>query len=211
MSLNKNWSFTFFKSITLYYNDIQDHLLGKTWLNDNIITFYYLFLEESFKNKNFIFLNPSISFLSLMCEYDDILEQVKDFELEKKDLIFIPINDCQDISQGGGSHWSLLVYDRRKKKYLYLDSAGKYNYQTSIKILQKLSKIIDPDAQEVDFEQIDVPSQNNSYDCGIFTLCYTENVAENEGNVSKINEVKEKVGGMRKKIYDLILKMSKTL
>lgn len=39
---SKNWSHTFFDSLTLYESDIYDHLIGKKWLNDSIITFYYL-------------------------------------------------------------------------------------------------------------------------------------------------------------------------
>lgn len=64
----KDWSRTFYQSVTLYERDLKNHLLGNTWLNDIIITFYYLYLENLYKNKNYVFLNPSISFLSLMCE-----------------------------------------------------------------------------------------------------------------------------------------------
>lgn len=132
------------------------------------------------------------------------MDQVRDFELEKKDLIFIPVNDCQDISQGGGSHWSLLVYNRKKDRYIYLDSAGKYNLKIAVEILKKLSKIITPNATEVDLEEVKAPNQNNSYDCGVFLCCFTENLAENEGDIKNLSQTKEQVKTMRKKIYDLI-------
>ena len=67
--LKNNWKYTFYNSQTLTTKDIKESLLGKTWLNDNIITFFYLYLEnEKFKDKNYSFVCPSTVFMIHMLE-----------------------------------------------------------------------------------------------------------------------------------------------
>jgi hypothetical protein len=39
---DKDWSHTYFDSQTLYYDDIKYSLMNNAWLNDSIITFYFL-------------------------------------------------------------------------------------------------------------------------------------------------------------------------
>ena len=53
--LKNNWKYTFYNSQTLTTKDIKESLLGKTWLNDNIITFFYLFLIGSMILWRFLF------------------------------------------------------------------------------------------------------------------------------------------------------------
>jgi sentrin-specific protease 8 len=181
---NKNWKHTFYNSQTLNSSDISQHLSGNAWLNDNIITFYFLFLEcEKFKKENFSFICPSTVFMVQMLEdYQDIVEQVSHLDLPKKDIIFIPINDSVDIQTGGGSHWSLMVYFKKSSKYIHFDSAGELNFDAAQRVVMKIAKLIDPKVKEGDeviLETAQSSQQKNGFDCGVFTLANADNIAMN--------------------------------
>ena len=48
------------------------------------------------------------------------------FELEKKNLIFMPV--CKKTNNGmAGEHWTLLVYNKDEDTWYHFDSIGKYN------------------------------------------------------------------------------------
>ena len=37
----------------------------------------------------------------------------------------MPINDSQEFfSQSSGTHWTLLIYEKKNEKFIYFDSAG---------------------------------------------------------------------------------------
>lgn len=84
------------------------------WLDDNIITFAFEYLQydsKFTKNKEnvFVFVTPPVVQLLKMSD-DSFAEQLLqsiDF-LDKKFLI-LPINDNKQVTVFGGSHWSLLI------------------------------------------------------------------------------------------------------
>jgi hypothetical protein len=65
----RGWTHTYFNSQTIDTNDITNHLLGQNWLNDNIISFHFLYLEEMYgKQCKYAYLSPSMVFMIQMCE-----------------------------------------------------------------------------------------------------------------------------------------------
>eukprot|EP01080_Neovahlkampfia_damariscottae_P009546 gene9546-1750_t len=207
--LKKNWKHTFYNSQTLTTTDIKESLNGCTWLNDNIITFYYLYLEnEKYKDKNYSFICPSTVFMIQMLEnYEDIVEQVSHLELSKKDLIFIPINDSTDIYSSGGSHWSLMVYVKKVKKYFYFDSCGESNFLAAQRVVSKIALLIDSKAKtgdEVLLETSQSSQQKNGFDCGVFTLSNSDNIAENNGKLDFKKIDQNYVSKFRKYLIELV-------
>ncbi len=84
------------------------------WLDDNIITFAFEYLQygSKFTNDNqnlFVFVTPPVVQLLKMSDdlFAEQLLQSIDF-LEKKFLI-LPINNNKQVTIFGGSHWSLLI------------------------------------------------------------------------------------------------------
>jgi sentrin-specific protease 8 len=84
------------------------------WLDDNIITFAFEYLQYESKfteeNKNlFVFVTPPVVQLLKMSDdlFAEQLLQSIDF-LEKKFLI-LPINNNKQVTIFGGTHWSLLI------------------------------------------------------------------------------------------------------
>jgi sentrin-specific protease 8 len=180
--LTREFMHTFYDSQTLYYDDVKT-LCGPYWLTDAVITYYYLLLEnDKFPNEknNMCFIPPAITFWASMV--DDASDAVGPLELEKKNLIFIPINDSESDT-GGGSHWSLVIYDREIDTFNYYDSMGTHNLSAARRMVRKLAPHVG--TKNVSKPKFDVrpsPQQNNGFDCGVHVLAVTDNLAQNHGS-----------------------------
>ncbi|CDX17071.1 hypothetical protein MPLB_1670095 [Mesorhizobium sp. ORS 3324] len=81
------------------------------------------------------------------------------------DFLFLPVNDASATDpQRRGSHWSLLLVDRRERErpvaYHY-DSAGRHNDQPAAQLAKRLGARLEPAR---------ITQQQNGYDCGVFVL-----------------------------------------
>lgn len=157
-----------------------DTLSPYTYLNDLIISFYYEILEEKYnilKNKISL-LDPAVSMSIILDANDDNdLNDIKNciflpLNLDKKKYIFAPINDNQKIQYTiSGSHWTLNIIDVDNSLIYYLDStlgdvSNAHIFQKRIEILfGKKFKFI---------YALNKQYQNNSSDCGMFLLGFSE-------------------------------------
>ncbi|KAI8851427.1 hypothetical protein BC829DRAFT_360984, partial [Chytridium lagenaria] len=149
------------------------------WLNDTIIEFFYEWLEHHQKGtrtkslaESFAYVRPAI--VHLLAHTSDVgfLESVLEgLRLKTKQVIFIPVNDNESDSAGGG-HWSLLVYYRPTNAFYYYDSMGKYNLAVAKRTKKKLEELIC--LPEPILVEIDTPAQINGYDCGVYVITITE-------------------------------------
>jgi sentrin-specific protease 8 len=91
------------------------------WLDDNIITFAFEYLQYESKfpkdNKNiFGFLTPPVVQLIKMSD-DLFAEQIlQSIDFLDKQFLILPINDNERVTVFGGSHWSLLILSIQGKK-----------------------------------------------------------------------------------------------
>ncbi|MET3597625.1 site-specific recombinase XerD [Mesorhizobium shonense] len=81
------------------------------------------------------------------------------------DFLFLPVNDASATDpERRGSHWSLLLVDRRERArpvaYHY-DSADRLNAQPAAQLARRLGARLEP---------VRMTQQQNSYDCGVFVL-----------------------------------------
>ncbi|CDX56758.1 conserved hypothetical protein [Mesorhizobium plurifarium] len=81
------------------------------------------------------------------------------------DFLFLPVNDASATDpERRGSHWSLLLVDRRERErpvaYHY-DSAGRLNDQPAAQLAKRLEARLEPAR---------ITQQQNGYDCGVFVL-----------------------------------------
>jgi sentrin-specific protease 8 len=132
-------------------------------------------------------------------------------DLHSAALVFIPVNDCTNIDSGGGSHWSLIVFSRIYSKFMYFDSAGRYNLLAAQNTVQKISKVLMPktvDGDEVDMEVISTPQQKNGSDCGVFTCAIAEYLSATKGNPTNLKQDinQSYVSTFRSHIYSLLKK-----
>ncbi|KAL5581176.1 hypothetical protein UlMin_013618 [Ulmus minor] len=211
----------------LSYNDVVlrredlDILSGPNFLNDRIIEFYFSYLASSNPSDDILLVPPSISFwITNFPDKDSLKDFVEPLNLPDKRLVLFPVNDNNDVSvAAGGSHWSLLVYERKTNLFVHHDSNGGMNKWQARKLYNAVSYAA-TDAKYIDFT--DSPQQVNGYDCGLYVtaiarvICLWYNEHKNDEQVEDnvedylwLSAVKEQVtpsavARMRTEILELI-------
>ncbi len=147
------------------------------YLNDLSISFYYELLNEKFSKyeNEFILLDPScVSTIFFDDDLDDLKDCFGALDLDTRKYIFIPINDTIDkFAYGSGNHWALVFYCKTANTFYYMDSMKSF-IKSSNEICRKINLLIGNSEkyilEEVNFEKF----QQNTFDCGVFVLNFTE-------------------------------------
>ena len=177
-----------------------------TYLNDLIISFYYEILQKKYQSDLITLLDPAVS-MSIILDNsgnDDNIEDIKNciflpLELDKKKFIFAPINDNKKIQYTcSGSHWTLNLVDVDNNVIYYLDS-NLGDVSNAHTFHKKLEKLFGKKFEFIYALQKD-KYQNNSYDCGMFLLGFTEVLMKHIMN----NNLQIKNNGNNKKGLDFI-------
>lgn len=189
-------------------------LKSTMWLRDGIIGFYFEYLQhEKYKDNNgLLFISPEVTQCLKETTSSDIPLFLDPIDAKKKQLIFMALNDCADVTSPGGSHWSLLIYDRPQNTFYHADSFNDSNYAQAKKLVKNLSVYFNPEICESNLQALDVLQQENSYDCGVHLLCNVDHIVEhfvcNKNLTSLPLLSKEHVKAMRRKLLKLIKHLS---
>lgn len=154
-----------------------DILKSDGWLTDSIIGFYMQYLEkEVYFDKPLLFISPEVTHCLKSCQDTTDLKIFLDpLSPKKHSLIFLPLNNNENINSVGGSHWSLLIYHLHSNSYFHLDSSSGMNGKQACNFARKLSTYFSKVPGK--YEELSTLQQDNSYDCGIYLLCNVENAA----------------------------------
>lgn len=149
-------------------------LRGKEWINDNIIEFWFEYLSNDLfkeKKKNLLTIGPSVAQLIKMTSSTEETEALLgSLELERKDLVLIPINNHSVTESAGGSHWSLLVLYVSSRKFEHYDSLMlSDNVCHSKQIAEKLNRLLR--GNTLDLVIMTCNQQIDGYNCGIHVIC----------------------------------------
>ncbi|KAI8342751.1 hypothetical protein BC941DRAFT_413737 [Chlamydoabsidia padenii] len=174
------------RKVVLHYHDI---MLEETdmatleegqWLNDNIMSFYMEYIERQVipgDSNDMLLLRPTMSQLIAHTPGNpkDLIGVLPP-HLDKRRLIFVPINNGTPETANNGTHWALLVYSRPTNTFYYYDSLHSTNIEegrnTSKRMISLfgtgktlLSKVKPPD-----FIPLSTPQQSNGTDCGLMVI-----------------------------------------
>jgi len=161
----------------LHRSDLQI-LRGPNYINDRIISFYFTHLSLSLSlSSNILLIPPSLSFLiSICCPGDPQI--LTPLDLPSKTLILFPVNDNPDPAVAeGGTHWSLLVYDRPSNEFVHHDSANGSNRWCARRLYEAVKGFVGGDG-DTRFVEGRTPQQRNGYDCGLFVMAVARVVCE---------------------------------
>lgn len=155
------------------------------WLNDNIIAFWFEYLENDvYKDhkKSLGFVCPQVVQYLKFGLPEDVKNTIEELELDKKQYVLFPVNDCRAQTVPGGTHWSLLVYNASENLFEHYDS---YPGSCNLPVAESLAKVLamflrgaskcghSPLIQEMPCTQ-----QSNTYDCGMHVICNAEGLCK---------------------------------
>lgn len=135
-----------YRGIVVQRSDL-DTLREGCFLTDQIIAFYFTYLSSSFNTKtDTLLVLPSISQLITNCkDAKSVEEYVESCQMSSKRLVLFVVNDNEDfVGGGGGTHWSILVYDRTKNLFLHFDSIKGLNTPYAVKLYDALKEFMGP-------------------------------------------------------------------
>ncbi|XP_057781725.1 NEDD8-specific protease 1 [Salvia miltiorrhiza] len=169
----------------LSYNDVVlrrsdlDILSGRYFLNDRIIEFYFSYLTSCYPSEDILLVPPSISFWIKECPDSASLKDfVEPLHLSTKKLIIFPINDNEDVTRAeGGSHWSLLVFERDTNAFVHHDSSkSSFNTADAKRVYKAVASYTSSRATYLDCPSS--PKQVNGYDCGLYVTAISRSICE---------------------------------
>jgi sentrin-specific protease 8 len=68
----------------------------------------------------------------------------RDFHLDEAQYVFFPLNNHRGRMISGGSHWSLLVFDKINNSFYYYDSLHGFNRPIAEALVNKISRFLSP-------------------------------------------------------------------
>lgn len=204
--------------IVLSFNDsilrISDIRLlqGSHWLNDQIISFYYEYLEKiKYKNnRNLLFVSPEVTQCMKLMHGTELESLLQQLNAKDKSFIFFAFND-NESHEAGGTHWSLLVFSKPERMFFHFDSLGNSNKDIVQKFVSHIKGALNlPNSQ---MSSIRCLQQTNSYDCGIHVLCMTDKIADYVNRYECVEGVEQlrhdTISAKRGEILKLITTLSK--
>jgi len=166
------------------YESEMGVLSGRGWLTDNLVSAYFRYMEvDKYKDmkKTTLFMDATVtSYAVREDDVEDFADIFEESEIHKKQRIFFPMNDSDGLKANGGTHWTLLVFDRDRGSFFHYDSSkGSRNDANVKKLIKKLLPLLKlADADKCTLENVkSCPQQENSYDCGLFVCKFADVLA----------------------------------
>ena len=178
--------------ITIYNEDITSLDDGK-WITDPVIALWFQDIQEEVcvKHPEILFIPPSVTLLLKEGFTDDFNVILDPLNIWQKKYIFMPVNNWKATSKGEGTHWSLLMYTIKENMWYYYDSLKKLNLKEARYLVGRVQDYLRPGSTPKITEAICSQQQNN-YDCGVFTMAYTNElvkmITEDSDASGKINK-----------------------
>ncbi|GFP95681.1 nedd8-specific protease 1 [Phtheirospermum japonicum] len=168
----------------LSYNDVVLRrsdlgiLGGRYFLNDRIIEFYFSHLASIYPRDDILLVPPSVAFWIKECpDIASLKDFVEPLHLPRKELIIFPINDNADVARAeGGTHWSLLAFERDANLFVHHDSSDGFNSAHARRVYRAVVSYTGCEAGYREWSG--TPRQTNGYDCGLYVLAIARAICE---------------------------------
>lgn len=155
------------------------------WINDNLISFWFEYLEKDkykdLKDK-IAFVNPQLTQFIKLASKEEGKLMMEPLQLAEKELILLAVNDCLFEESAGGSHWSLLVYNRGSGFEHFDSFNGSGNPAHAKKVAEIVYELVIGKAEKkktLSVAEKKCLQQRNGYDCGIHVMCNVDRICQN--------------------------------
>ncbi|EAY18981.1 Clan CE, family C48, Ulp1-like cysteine peptidase [Trichomonas vaginalis G3] len=174
-----------FENLLITQTD-ADLIKNCQWINDTLIHLAGRKIElENLKEtedgkKNIMFYPPNTLQLLRMLEKPFIDDIINNFKVFTAKYVFLPLNNG-GLGADHGSHWSLIIWDteyspNQENKFYHYDSIGGSTTKLAKSVCKQLAD--DYGVKYYKFFAPKSPQQDNTYDCGLFTVAVTDYVAK---------------------------------
>lgn len=194
MSVLRNFKLSY-ESVILDSEDLRILDSGQ-WFNDKLLTFIGEFLMnnttnfEAEKRMIHVFTPPETEMIRHSGSEEEVEMYFGMLEVSKvPDIAFI-LNNNQDVTRvNGGSHWSLLVFDRKTDHFYHFDSSNGHNQEIAKNLAEKSRKLVGQNQKSSVIDEMCL-QQTNSSDCGLYVANFLAELAE-EQDVKAIERMKK--------------------
>lgn len=132
-----------------------------------------------------LFISPDVTQFLKLGQGIEIGIFVEPLDLPSHQLVFFAVNDNDSVHSAGGSHWSLLLYNRQANSFQHFDSSRSYNTSAARSLARNVGPFLQA-KEKPSFVEDRCPQQQNSYDCGDYVISITEELCNNcLGNTEK--------------------------
>ncbi|GFZ13183.1 cysteine proteinases superfamily protein [Actinidia rufa] len=131
------------------------------------------YLSSCYPSEDILLVPPSIAFWITNClDTDSLKDFLQPLNLSGKKLVIFPVNDNNDVTEAeGGSHWSLLAFERDANVFVHHDSYGGLNSRHAKQLYRAIvgyMEITNMGSTAKYVECSRTPQQVNGYDCGLY-------------------------------------------
>ncbi|KAF8376347.1 ulp-3, partial [Pristionchus pacificus] len=155
-------------SVVLHTDDV-DLLLDGRWLNDRLITFATEYLMDQLnaeeRERTELVCASTCEMLKFSPEFTSWLSDYR-----SRSLVFFVVNNNRDPTRPGGSHWSLLIYEKERNRFSYLDSLYSPDTEDAEAIMHAAAPHLCPPGTKPRLHTLTCPKQENTNDCGVMVI-----------------------------------------
>ncbi|WP_426750275.1 protein-arginine deiminase family protein [Myxococcus sp. Y35] len=147
------------------------------YLDDEVMRLFYHHVRHRFPRANVQLVDPATSFM-ILNNVNEVEAAAELAALTQNDaaLVFFPVNNNRDTSSQGGTHWTLMVYDRGQDRFDYYDSLNREPDGAARAAHARLRELYQSHAG---ITRMGAPQQQES-ECGVYVLLITEHLVESQ-------------------------------
>ena len=159
-----------------------DSLRPNMWITDNVIWRFVnyllnnLYIETGSPILDTIaIISPAICVQIRLAQSEmDIIEQITALDIAEKDYVVIFVSDAtaNATTNTPGSHWSVMIYFKQRNWFHHIDSIKNGNDWCAKILYKKFAFVLS--LENCRFSTCDTNTQNNGFDCGLFTIMNTK-------------------------------------
>ena len=179
------------------------------WLNDTIIGFYFEYLQTHLHSDlpQVLLIGPEVTQFIKLVSKQEVPAILEPLGFSDKELVLFCINSLDRPDVAGGSHWSLLAFQRSTNTFHHFDSASSYNLDEARSLAGNLSDLTS--IQSANVEVANSLQQTNGHDCGVFLLKHAENIISHYKTNGTLRDLPQlvmtEVNAFREELHSLIL------
>ncbi|PIC11523.1 hypothetical protein B9Z55_029028 [Caenorhabditis nigoni] len=193
-----------FESVVLYIPDLMI-LENNEWYNDKILSIIgeYLMIRIA-DRKVHVFMPPETEMIRHAKGEEEVDMYFSMLEVHLKPVVAFIVNNNEDVTRAnGGTHWSLLVFDRKTDDFYHFDSANNYNHAAAEALVEKTRWLVGQKDGTRKLISAKCLQQENGKDCGVYVANFLHALCEHQ-NVEDIGKM-ERIVLPRQAWRDLIL------